>query len=137
MCRRNILRTVIAAAALSAALGFSACKKEYKAENEEQIESFLSDNGISVAGTPSCKSIYIPDTFGEVYENYNELQKKQGFDLSAYRSRDAEVYTYSVVSVRGEHKENTEAHIIVCDGIVIGGDVASVAMDGEMTGIIN
>ena len=137
MDRRNILRTVIAAAAFISALGFSACKREYKAENQEQIENFLSDNGIKVIGTPSQKNIYIPEEFGNVYENYNELQKKQGFDLYSYRSRDACIYTYGVISVNGEHKENTEAHVIVCDGIIIGGDVASSALDGEMTGIIN
>ena len=129
-------KTPVFALILSALLVLSSCGKQYPAKTEEQIESFLSDNGVEMSGKPSEKSILIPEEFGEVYENYNELQKKQGFDLKKYRSKDATVYTYGVISVNGEHKENTEAHVIVCGEVIIGGDIASVALDGEMTEIV-
>lgn len=96
--------------------------------------SFLNGKDIAVTEGGSCKTVTIPEEFGEVYERYNELQKSQGYDLSGYRSREAQVYTFPVISVRGEHTENTEAHVMVCDGKVIGGDISSPALDGGMTG---
>lgn len=100
-----------------------------------EIKAFLSDYGIITTGNEEVKNIVIPEVFGEVYENYNALQKEQGFDLSAYRGREAVSYTFPVVSVNGEIAENTDAHVIVCDGYIIGGDIASRALGGEMKGI--
>ena len=100
-----------------------------------EIKAFLSNYGIITTGNEEVKNIVIPEVFGEVYENYNALQKEQGFDLSAYRGREAVSYTFPVVSVKGEIAENTDAHVIVCDGYIIGGDIASRALGGEMKGI--
>ena len=136
MSKGGRLRLIMAALTLGAAVTAAACTKEYPAENESSIESFLKEQKISVSGEPSEKEILIPEEFSEVYEGYNELQISQGFDLRRYKARDAVMYTYDVVSVCGEHKENTQAHIIVCDGRIIGGDIAGSALDGEMTGII-
>ena len=99
---------------------------------ESDVVSFLSSKGITVGGEPSVKTVTIPAEFGEVYERYNELQKQSGFDLSNYRSREAQVYTYAIVSVSGSPSDYTEAHVMVCDNIVIGGDIASNDFTGEM-----
>ena len=114
----------------------SACDRTYPAKNTEDIRAFLTECGISTAGDGSRRTVTIPAEFGAVYEKYNELQKQQGFDLTGYRSREAEVYTFPAVSVNGVHTDNTEAHVMVCDGIVIGGDIASPAIGGEMKPII-
>ena len=68
----------------------------------------LSECGIETAGSCTKKTVTIPDEFGEVYERYNELQKRQGFDLYRYRSREAVVYTFPVASVDGVHTDFTE-----------------------------
>lgn len=75
----------------------------------------------------SSKNIIIPEDFDEVYTEYNSLQKKAGFDLSAFKGKDATVYTYRLSGV-----EDTDIHLIVCDGHIIGGDIASVKLDGEI-----
>ena len=77
--------------------------------------------------------ILIPKEFGSVYEKYNELQLKQGFDLREYRGMDATLYTYTVTN----HPcgENVVAQLIVYAGEAIGGDVHSVALDGFMHGL--
>ena len=105
------------------------------AETPEDIKEYLAANGIITAGEPLTKEIYIPEEFGEVYERYNELQKEQGFDLSAYRGRNARQYTFPVASIKGKIATDTEAHVILCDGFIIGGDVAETAINGKMTGI--
>ena len=65
--------------------------------------------------------------FGDVYTEYNKLQKKAGFDLYKNRGKNATVFTYVLL-----YKEDTELHLIICDGEIIGGDIASVKLNGEM-----
>ena len=129
---KRITRT--AAAMTAAALVLSACSPSRSVSSEDDIIAFLNDKNIAVAEGCTRKTVTIPGEFGEVYERYNELQKSQGFDLSGYRSREAQVYTFGVISVRGVHAENTEAHVMVCDGKIIGGDISSPALDGGMSG---
>ncbi len=129
-----ILLVFIGALVTGAVLLFSGSKLP-AAESTEDIKEYLAANGIITAGEPLTKEIYIPEEFGEVYERYNELQKEQGFDLSPYRGRNARQYTFPVASIKGEIAPDTEAHVIVCDGFIIGGDVAEAAINGKMTGI--
>ena len=123
-----------ACAAAAAAIMLSACASSLSVSSEEDIIAFLNGKNIAATQGAGCKTVTIPSEFGEVYERYNELQRSQGFDLSGYRSREAQVYTFAVISVHGEHTENTEAHVMVCDGKIIGGDISSPALDGGMSG---
>ncbi len=77
--------------------------------------------------------ILIPKEFGEIYEKYNELQRRQGFDLRPYGGMEATLYTYTVTN----HPcgENVIAQLIVFAGEAIGGDVHSSALDGFMHGL--
>lgn len=75
----------------------------------------------------TCKNITIPQKFNDVYTNYNKLQKKAGFDLSRYRGRSADIYTYPLLSEGGR-----ELHLIVQNGVIIGGDISETAFGGEM-----
>ena len=132
---RNIILIAFIAAIITG-IAFAALKSNLPpGRNTDEIKQFLSDYGIITTGEGAVKNIVIPDVFGEVYENYNALQKEQGFDLYAYKGREAVSYTFPVVSVKGKIAENTDAHVIVCDGYIIGGDIASRALAGEMKGI--
>ena len=79
------------------------------------------------------KQILIPKEFGPVYEKYNELQLRQGFDLREYRGMDATLYAYTVTNHPGG--EEVLANLIVFAGEVIGGDIHSCALDGFMHGL--
>lgn len=90
------------------------------------------------ADSESVRNIVIPAVFGNVYENYNTLQKECGFDLSLYKGEDAVQYTYKVTGYTddsGNALDNIIMNIIVCDGKVIGGDICSAELDGFMTGL--
>ena len=88
--------------------------------------AFLETKGIFAEDSSvTSKNIIIPEEFSDVYEEYNTIQKKAGFDLSRHKGEDAVLYTYPLT-------ENTEAHLIVCKGVIIGGDIASVELGGEM-----
>ncbi len=134
---KRIIPALYGALAATVVFAAASCSKTYPAKSETDIADFLAGAGITVTESCTHKTVTIPEEFGEVYERYNELQKEQGFDLTRYRNREAEVYTFRVVSVDGGHTDLTEAHVMVCDGIVIGADISSPAISGEMKPVIS
>ena len=82
----------------------------------------------------SADEVTIPESFSEVYERYNRLQKLQGFDIEAHRGESVLIYTYSI-SNHPEAAENVRAALIVSDGRLIGGDVSLCEPDGFMHGL--
>ena len=75
----------------------------------------------------SVKEIVIPENFSDVYLKYNRLQQNAGFDLERYKGSRACVYTYRI-----SDGEDTVINLIVSDNKIIGGDISSVRIDGEM-----
>lgn len=75
----------------------------------------------------SVKEITVPMEFSAVYEKYNQLQKKAGFDLADFRGEKAEVYCYKL-----SFSDEKAVNLIVSDGVIIGGDIAETRIDGEM-----
>lgn len=89
---------------------------------------YLSGLGYAVDETAvSVKQIVIPERFSDVYNEYNRLQQTAGFDLTRYKGDSACVYTY-----RLSDSEDTVINLIVSDNNIIGGDISSVRIDGEM-----
>lgn len=78
----------------------------------------------------SQKEIVIPGEFSGIYENYNELQKKAGFDLSLFKGSKATVYTYKVTEYLDT--KHAYANLIVCNGKIIGGDIFTADLNGKM-----
>ncbi len=109
--------------------------REYPMKTEEQRQSFLKEMGWEVPEEyDECKVVIIPSEFNDVYKNYNELQKKQGFDLEKYKGRTVEIYSYTVKNYP-DHENNIICSLMVCDGTLIGGDVSCVELDGFMQGL--
>lgn len=79
----------------------------------------------------SSKEITVPENFSDVYLNYNKLQQKAGFDLSDYKGSKATVYTYRMTD--GSEKN---INLIVCGGIIIGGDISDICFDGDMQPLV-
>lgn len=100
---------------------------------EDRI-AFLSQFGIEVEPTPVEEAeVTVPAEFDKVYESYNELQKKQGFDLSKYQKKDVMRYTYRVTNYDGYDGE-VLVSMLVYKKKVIGGDVCSADHDGFIHG---
>lgn len=112
-------------------------KSQYTLGNEAQRQEFLKQMGWEVSGEfDECRQVLIPEQFNEVYEGYNELQKQQGFDLSAYKGKSCDVYTYKVKNYKGhEDKDDVRCNLMICDDVLIGGDVSSTELDGFMQGL--
>lgn len=98
--------------------------------------SFLGSFGWQVEEEPwEILEIVIPTEFDNVYEQYNQLQQQQGYDLTRWRGKTARRYTYRILNYPDPPGE-VYANLIVCDGQIIAGDVSSVALNGFMHGLV-
>ena len=110
---------------------------ETEAPNNLARITFLKSYGWEVSEEPSeVVSVVIPQTFGDVYENYNAIQTAQGFDLSGYRGKEVRRYTYEVLNYPGQ-KDYIRANLLIYRGKVIGGDICSVELNGFIHGFVN
>lgn len=108
----------------------------YEMKSETQRQEFLSEMGWEVSDEyDECKVAIIPENFNEVYESYNKLQKNQGFDLSDYKGKSVEIYTYNVKNYP-DCDSKVLCNLMVYEGQLIGGDVCSAQLDGFMQGLM-
>ena len=78
-------------------------------------------------------TILIPETFDAVYTQYNDMQIEQGLDLRYLVGREVERYSYPVLN-HPSGEENVRITLLIYKDKVVGGDVASPALDGFMHG---
>lgn len=98
-------------------------------ERTAYIESF----GYEVGTVPDkIEEIRIPANFDEAYEQYNAIQREQGFDLRKYRAYYAKKYTYTITN-SGSTAVPLCANLIVIDGIIVGADISSPEAGGVLT----
>lgn len=100
----------------------------------DRIE-FLRQFGWEVESEPvEIAEVTVPEEFDKVYQSYNELQKKQGFDLSKYAKKNIQRYTYRITNYDGYDGE-VLVSILVYKNKVIGGDVCSADANGFIHGL--
>ena len=96
--------------------------------------AFLESLGWETSVEPvDVREVIIPEEWNSVFEEYNDLQKQQGFDLDKYRGKQATIYTYQILNYDGA--ENVVANLMVFDGKLIAGDVCSAELGGFMQGL--
>ncbi len=119
----------------SAAEGSEAVSINYdKVKTNDDRRSFLSSLGYEVSAEPvECATVKIPGEFDKIYAGYNEIQKTQGFDLSKYKSKQLERYTYTVTNYEG-YDGTVYANLLVYRGKVVGGDICSASAEGFVHG---
>ncbi len=94
---------------------------------------FLEDIGLTVEENDyDYKEITIPKEFDDVYNQYNELQKQDGFDLKKYAGKTVDKFTYTVKRYPGYENEKVYANLLIYKGKVIGGDISTARVDGFM-----
>ncbi len=106
--------------------------------SEQERLSFISHLGWEVDKEPvEVREVVIPETFDEVYNNYNKIQLEQGFDLEKYAGQRVKSWTYIVRNYPDTvpTDDYIRLNLLVSDGVIIGGDVCSVKLDGFMHGI--
>jgi hypothetical protein len=101
--------------------------------NEDRI-AFLKQFGWNVKENPIEEvEVTIPEKFDKVFVGYNEIQKRQGLDLSKYKGKNVTRYTYEITNYDGESGK-VYVNVIVYRNKVIGGDVCSASIGGFIHG---
>ena len=100
------------------------------------ILKFISSKGWEVDKEPDeVREIIIPSEFDDVYNNYNAIQIKDGYDLTDYAGKRVKRWTYTVLNYPGyENEEFIKINILMYDDEIIGGDICSIRLDGFMHG---
>lgn len=110
--------------------------KPQDAKTNAQRLSFIKKLGyVTLSNEPSSKRVNIPDVFYDVYNNYNSLQQKAGYDLSLYKGCDVIIYTYKI-KPPSDSTDECVINLIVYKDQIIGGDISSTALGGFMLPLI-
>lgn len=102
--------------------------------NEARVQ-YLETLGWQVDSAPvQTQEVKIPTESNDVMERYNQLQKSQGFDLSAFAGKTATRYVYQIRNYP-DAAEPVYATLLVYKGEIIGGDVTNTAANGTVQGL--
>lgn len=99
------------------------------ANNDARV-AFLKSFGWEVTTSPvESGQVRIPATGNDVFNRYNELQKSQGYDLSAYAGKTVMRYVYQINNYP-DATAPVYATLLVYKNQVIGGDVTDTSAKG-------
>ena len=103
--------------------------------SDEDRVAYLESWGWLVSEEPaSVEEILIPEILDGSYQEYLDLQKSQGFDLTAYAGKTVKRYTYAVHNYPGL-QENIWASLLMDKKTVIGGEIFCSQGDGFTQGL--
>lgn len=102
--------------------------------NEDRIK-FLGQFGWQVdPEAVQSVEVTIPEDFDKIFTAYNELQKRQGLDLTKFKKKNVQRYTYEITNYDG-YDGVVYANILVYRNKVIAGDICSADVKGFMHGL--
>ena len=101
--------------------------------NEDRI-NFIKQFGWEVDPQAlSEQEVQIPKEFDKIFSAYNEIQRRQGLDLSSFKKKNVMRYTYTVTNYPS-YEGTVDINILVYRNTVIGGDVCSADVNGFVHG---
>lgn len=104
-------------------------------DNEAARRSFLEELGWQLAAdSEKADELVLPKNFDRILTGYNEIQRKQGLDLTKYSGKTVERYTY-VVTNYPDHEGTVYANLLIYRGRVVGGDISSSDAGGFVKGL--
>lgn len=113
----------------------SFCEKvgEYSlsAQTQKEREEFFLPFGYKAKSLENIE-ITIPSQ-GKIFEQYNEIQKRQGLNLSPYTGKKAQMY---VLSLEGEAENTLYGFLMVYRGRVIGGHMSDCMYPAQIMGFM-
>lgn len=96
------------------------------AASEEERAEYLRSLGWEIETSPmETLEFMLPQPLNDSYEEYNALQKEQGFDLEPYAGMQVKRYSYRVLNYPN-YPDDVQADLYLCGDVVIGGDRKSV-----------
>ena len=101
------------------------------AGNDARV-AFLKSFGWEVTTSPvESGQVRIPEAGNDVFNRYNELQKSQGYDLSAYAGKTVMRYVYQINNFPNATAP-VYATLLIYKNQVIGGDVTDTSAKGAI-----
>jgi len=98
-------------------------------KSAEDRVSFIEGFGVEVEDEPiECEKFRMPESFDRVILGYNELQKKQGLDLSKYARKRVTRYVYRVTNYESEGE--VYATLFIYRNKIIACDISSADPNG-------
>ena len=105
-----------------------------KVKTAEDAAKFLTQFGWEVnADDVEEVDVTLPSAFDKILTAYNELQMRQGLNLTKYKNKPVVRYTFTVKNYPGA-EGLVLANVLVYRNRVIGGDLCSAEMSGFVTG---
>lgn len=118
----------------TAAVGAQASYNYEKIKSNDDRINFLKQFGWEVDAEPHKEEqVLIPSEFDKIFAEYNEIQRRQGLDLSSYKKKTVMRYTYTVKNYPNYDGE-VYVNLLVYRNTVIGGDVCSADVNGFVHG---
>ena len=107
-----------------------------KIKDNDARREFLRQFGWEV-GEKEIESIEVtvPKEFDRVMTEYNEIQRRQGLDLSAYKGKSVSRYTYEVTNYEGYDGE-VKANLLIYRNRIIACDISSADPGGFVEPIV-
>ncbi|MGM9682785.1 MAG: DUF4830 domain-containing protein [Eubacteriales bacterium] len=103
--------------------------------NDDRV-ALLSQFGWTVKNDPvQSVEVTIPSSFDKIFTGYNEIQRRQGLDLSKYKNKNVMRYTYEVTNYDG-YEGTVYANVLVYRNRVVGGDICSADVSGFIHGFV-
>lgn len=100
------------------------------------IVEYAGNLGWQVNPSPvEISHLTIPQDFDAVFETYNALQKKSGFDLAEFKGKRVTRYTYEVQNHIHSSDSRVFLGIIVYESRIIAGEISSTDINGFMHSI--
>lgn len=109
-----------------------------RADTVEERQAFFAQFDLTVdKDSEEVREVIIPDPLDDVYENYNALQKQQGFDLTKYCGKRVKSRSYAVVGAANPSIDGSwRVNLLVYQGKVIAADLTQPALNGTMRPLI-
>lgn len=99
------------------------------ADNGQRV-AYLQSLGWEVEPEPlETLQFLLPEALAEPYLSYNDLQKRQGFDLTNCCGKQVARFTYAVTNYPGR-PEGVQLNLYVCEEAPVAGDIFCAGADG-------
>lgn len=103
---------------------------ELRAETNESRVKYLESLGWEVDAEPiEVLRLTLPNELVEPYRSYNDLQLKQGFDLTPLLGETLERCTYAIKNYPGR-TDGCQADLYLLDGVIVAGDIVCTGANG-------
>ena len=102
--------------------------------HKDQV-AYLAQYGWQTSSEPTAvEELIIPEQFDERYDQYLQLQRKQGFELEAYAGKRVKRYTYQILN-HPTGESGVIANLLIHKNTVVGGEVLSPNLNGFLHGL--